>query len=118
MGGGLVFRDKKINVIFERANIGFACFQGAMKLYFRHYSCGVIILLNTGLDKSAFSTYSFGKLVFILFVFSAFSVFLFYLRKFYKIYLIIVFIDVSYSVILFSLYKNQFVKTNTYVMKV
>ena len=91
-----------------------ACFKGATKLYFTHYSCGVIILYNTGLEKSAFSPYSFGKLVFRLFVFSAYTVFLFYLRKLYKIYIIIVFINVSYSVILFSPYKKQFVKTNTY----
>ena len=31
-----------------------------MKLYFTHYSCVVIILFNTGLQKYAFSTDSFG----------------------------------------------------------
>ena len=36
----------------------------ATKLYLAHYSCVVIILFNTGLYKSVFSTYSFGKLVF------------------------------------------------------
>ena len=71
-------------------------------------------LVQYGLDKSGFSTYSFENLVFRLFVFSAYSVFIFYVRKLYKIYMIIVFIDVSYTVILFSLYKKQFVKRNTY----
>ena len=32
--------------------------KGATKLYFTHYSCVVIILLNTGLCRSAFSTIS------------------------------------------------------------
>ena len=32
-------------------------FKGSTKLYFMHYSCVVIILLNTSLDKFAFSTY-------------------------------------------------------------
>ena len=41
--------------------------KGATKLYFTHYSCTVIILFNTGLYKSAFSIYSFGKLVFVAF---------------------------------------------------
>ena len=48
--------------------------KGATKFYFTHYPCEVIILFNTGLYKSVFSTYSFGKLVFYLsayFVFSA-----------------------------------------------
>ena len=38
-------------------------FKGTTKLYFTHYSCAVIILFNTGLSKSAFSTYLFRKLV-------------------------------------------------------
>ena len=50
--------------------------KGATKFYFTHHLCGVIILFNTDLNKSAFSTYSFGKLVFCLFVF------LFYLNNF------------------------------------
>ena len=41
--------------------------KGATKLYFLHYSCVVIILFNTGLQKSVFSIYSFGKLVFLSF---------------------------------------------------
>ena len=38
--------------------------KGAAKLYFTHYSRVVIILSNTGLSKSAFSTDSFGNLVY------------------------------------------------------
>ena len=41
--------------------------KGATKLYFTHYLCAVIILFSTGLYKPAFSTYSFGKLVFASF---------------------------------------------------
>ena len=37
-----------------------------MKSYFTHYSCVVIILFNTALCRSAFSTVSFTKLVFRL----------------------------------------------------
>ena len=36
-------------------------FKGAAKLYFIHYSRVVIISVSTGLYKSAFSTYCFGK---------------------------------------------------------
>ena len=63
----------------------------------------IIILFSMGLDKSALSNNLFGKLVFrlpVLSVFFACSVFLLHLHKRYKIY-IIVFIGVSYSVILF-----------------
>ena len=45
--------------------------KGATKSYFMHYSCVVIILLNTGLWRSAFSIIYFGKLVFCLSVLSA-----------------------------------------------
>ena len=45
--------------------------KGATKSYFMHYSCVVIILLNTGLWRSAFSIIYFGKLVFCLSVVSA-----------------------------------------------
>ena len=41
--------------------------KGATKLYFTHYSCVFIILFNTDLCRIAFSTISFGKLVFRLF---------------------------------------------------
>ena len=44
-------------------------------------------------------------------VFSASSMFQFYLHKLYNMPLLFI-ISVRYSVILFSLYKKQFVKTN------
>ena len=43
-------------------------FKGATKFYFTHYSRVVITLFNTGLSKSVFSTFSFGKLVFFVFL--------------------------------------------------
>ena len=82
-------------------------FKGAMKLYFTHYLCAVIILLNTVLDRSAFSTYSFEKLVFrlsVISVFSAHSLFWFYLHN---IYVIIVYISVRNSLILFLLNEKE-----------
>ena len=42
-------------------------FKGATKSYFTHYLFVVYILFNTGLCKSAFSTNSFRKLVFLSF---------------------------------------------------
>ena len=78
-------------------------FKGALKLYFTHYLFVVIILLNTVLDRSAFSTNSFEKLVFrlsVIYIFSARSVFRFCL---YIIYVIIVYISVRNSPILFLL---------------
>ena len=45
--------------------------KGATKSYFTHYSCVIIILFNTGLCRSIFSTISFGKLVFRFSVLSA-----------------------------------------------
>ena len=49
--------------------------KGATKPYFRRYSYVVTILFNTGLCRSAFSTVSFGKLVFRLSVLSVFFCF-------------------------------------------
>ena len=49
----------------------FSYIKGATKLYFGHYSYVVIILFNTDLYKSAFSTDSFVKLIFCLFMLSA-----------------------------------------------
>ena len=46
--------------------------KGDTKLYFTHYSCVVIILFNTGLCRSAFSTISFRKLVVYLSVLPVF----------------------------------------------
>ena len=48
--------------------------KGAPKFYFTHYSCLIIILFNTGLWKSVFSTYSVARLVFCLSMFSVFWV--------------------------------------------
>ena len=41
--------------------------KGATKSYFTLYSCMVIVLFNTALCRSAFSTVSFRKLVFLSF---------------------------------------------------
>ena len=82
-------------------------FKGALKLYFTHYLFVVIILLNTVLDRSAFSSNSFEKLVFrlpVISVFSARSVFRFYLHN---IYVIIVYISVRNSPILFLLNEKE-----------
>ena len=46
--------------------------KGATKSYFSHHSCVVIVLFNTDLCRSAFSTISFGKLFFSFCVFCAF----------------------------------------------
>ena len=43
-------------------------FKGATKSYFTHYSCVVIVFFNTDLCRSAFSTVSFRKLVFLCFL--------------------------------------------------
>ena len=45
-------------------------FKEATKSYITHNSCVVIVLFNTALCRSAFSTVSFSKLVFRLSVFS------------------------------------------------
>ena len=42
--------------------------KGAAKLYFIYYLCVVIILFSTGLFKSVFSTFSFEKLGFSVFL--------------------------------------------------
>ena len=41
--------------------MSFQLIKGATKLYFMYYFRVVIILFSTGLYKSAFSTYDFGK---------------------------------------------------------
>lgn len=48
--------------------------KGVAKLPFTLFSCGVIILFNTSLNKSRLSTYSFRKLVFCLSVLFMFSI--------------------------------------------
>ena len=50
--------------------IYFVIFKGATKSHFANYSCVVIVLLNTALCRSAFSTVSFSKQVFRLSVLS------------------------------------------------
>ena len=58
----------KYPIIHKHANhiickdIFFCYIKRAAKLYFTHYSYVVIILFSTGLQKSALSTNSFGKL--------------------------------------------------------
>ena len=42
--------------------------KGATKSYYTQYSCGVIVLLNTALCRSAFSTVSLGKTSFLVFL--------------------------------------------------
>ena len=67
--------------------------KGAAKSYLPHYSWVVIILSNTGLYKSVFSTYSFGKLVFclsVLFVFTVCSQFDVLFKNFHNICVIII----------------------------
>ena len=44
--------------------VKFHFLKGATKSNFTHYSCVVIVLFNTSLYRSAFSTVSFGKLFF------------------------------------------------------
>ena len=56
------FMEKILKVLYFINSL----FKGAMKLYFMHYLCVVIILFNTGLYKSAFSPDTFGKLFFCL----------------------------------------------------
>ena len=49
--------------------------KGAAELYFTHYSWVAIILFHTDLHKSAFSTYSFEKLLCFFLVFLVFCFF-------------------------------------------
>ena len=89
----------------------------ATKLYFTHYSCVVIILFNTSLNESVFSTYSFGKLdLFFLsahFVFSHCSELIIFInelifKNFCNICIIIIYIvGVRYYVFLFSFITSR-----------
>ena len=83
-------------------------FKEAPKSQFTHYSYVVVNLFNTGFYKSAFSTYSFGKLVLMCFcIFCAFClVFVLNLMLFCKFIPYIQHICVRCYVILFSLYNN------------
>ena len=62
------FAEIQINVFYIKR------IKGAPKWYFKYYSFAVIILFNAGLCESAFSPYSFRKLVLHLSVFSVFSI--------------------------------------------
>ena len=87
-------------------------------MYLTHYSCWVISLLNTNLDKSAFSTYFFGKLVVRLSdfcVFPACSVFLCHLRKLHKDYIIIALLSATYSD--FVLTSQKTIRQNKYISR-
>ena len=89
------------------------------KLHFMHSSCMVIIFFNTDLRKSAFTIYSFKKLVFRLFVFCFLSI-LFRIRCclfYFELYIIfadflinicaiIIYIGTKCSVILSPLWIN------------
>ena len=82
-------------------------FKGATKLYFMLSSIVVIILLDTDLYQSAFSVYSFKKLVFRLSVFFVFYLFCFEFDFIFghfsdNICVIIVDIGTKSSVVLFS----------------
>ena len=57
-----------INIIFSPIGISydkFVMFKGAMKLYFMHYSCVVIILFSTGLSVSIFYLFFWKKYFFV-----------------------------------------------------
>ena len=61
-------RFEKITFMIKIAKLSECSFvKGATKLYFTLYSCVVIVLFNTALCRSAFSTVSFRKLVFFVF---------------------------------------------------
>ena len=51
----------------EKKTLNYTELKGATKSYFTHYSCVVIVLFNTALCRSVFSTVSFRKLVFLSF---------------------------------------------------
>ena len=57
--------------------------KGAMKLYFMHHLCVIIIWFNTDLYKSAFPTYYFENLVFCLSALCIFSLFCFELDVYF-----------------------------------
>ena len=82
-------------------------FKGTPELHFIHYSWVVIILLNTGLFNSIFSTYatySFGTLLFRLSVNVTKS-------QCHNTWIIIIDVGVKCSVIFFDFIKTHFTKT-------
>ena len=82
--------------------------KGATKLYFAHYSCAVIILFIMGLYKSAFSTDSFGNLVFAFLGFLHCVKFDVAFIHFHNICMIIVLlVGVRYSLLLFSVISKK-----------
>ena len=76
-----------------------------VQYWFRQACIFYLVFLKISLCLSAFSELS------------ASSVFQLYLDKPYNIYMIIVYMGVRYIVILFSLNKKQFVKTNIALRK-
>ena len=91
-------------------------------MYFTHYSCVIMIIFNTGLYKSAFSAYSFGKLVFVVCRFLYFLPVLCQIRrdlcKRYNFCIITVFIvGINNSVFMFSLIKRIY-KNNCRMIKI
>ena len=92
--------------------------KGATKLHFTHYSCVVIILFHTSLYKSAFSTDSFGKLVFCIFALFALCGIRCDLHKLYNICTIIAYIvGDMYSAFLFSLISKKRSASQTFEFK-
>ena len=94
------------------------CFsmKGATKLYFAHHSYVVIIFFNADLDESAFSTYSFGKLVHCLCSFSVFSdsfIFRYYLHKRFNLISFIL-----YAIRVWSLFYSVWVYIRLYFVPV
>ena len=75
-------RQKKVSAhglyVIIQSNPLNITFKGSTKLYFIHYLHVVIVLFSTGLYKSVFSVYSFGKLTFCL---SMFWFFMFLCKK-------------------------------------
>ena len=81
-------------------NIGF---KGAIKLYFMHCLRVVIILVSTGLYKSAFSTYFF----FWKTRFSSFCVLVFHVSKIFGFYLFFFVLCFEFNVILNNVRHNN-----------
>ena len=72
--------------------------EGATKSYFTHYSFVVFILFNTGVCKSAFSTNSFRKQVFIVLRFLSFLSAMCWIRcNLHKLYSIICVFVLTYE---------------------
>ena len=59
--GAIVASAATKHVVRNTVHNNFFELKGTAKSYFMYYSRAVIILFNTGLQKYAFPTYSFGK---------------------------------------------------------